>query len=101
MAAVLGFAGLQFDGAAARLNPALPRAWKSVELPVVLRGSSFRLQISRDAITVTAETGNREAVAFAGFGGEAELCRPGAQLRLGMADKKQAAAAVENAESIQ
>lgn len=82
MAAVLGFAGLQFDGATARLNPALPEAWTAVELPAVLRGSRFRLKISREEITVTAAEENSEAVAFAGFGCAPELCRPGAQLRL-------------------
>ncbi|WP_339219007.1 glycosyl hydrolase family 65 protein [Paenibacillus sp. FSL H8-0332] len=82
MAVVLGFAGLQYDGESAILNPSLPQAWESVELPVVLRGGSFRLRISREEITVTAAEGNSEAVTFAGFGGEAELCPPGTQLRL-------------------
>lgn len=82
MAVVLGFAGLQYDGESAILNPSLPQAWKSVELPVVLRGGSFRLRISREEITVTAAEGNSEAVTFSGFGGEAELCPPGMQLRL-------------------
>ncbi|MFD2879432.1 glycosyl hydrolase family 65 protein [Paenibacillus rhizoplanae] len=82
MAVVLGFAGLQYDGESAILNPSLPQAWESVELPVVLRGGSFRLRISREEITVTAAEGNSEAVTFAGFGGEAELCPPGMQLRL-------------------
>lgn len=91
MAAVLGFAGLQFDGVTAVMNPALPKAWKAVELPVVLRGGSFRLQISREEITVTAAPDNSEAVAFAGFGGEPELCRPGIQLRLRAKGKAQEA----------
>lgn len=82
LAAVLGFAGLQFDGVTAVMNPALPKAWKSVKLPVVLRGGSFLLQISREEITVTAAPDNREAVAFAGFSCEPELCYPGIQLRL-------------------
>ncbi|WNS44300.1 beta-phosphoglucomutase [Paenibacillus sp. MMS20-IR301] len=81
MAAVLGFAGLHFDGGIAALNPALPESWQSVELPVRLRGSSFRLQISRGRVTVTAAEDNSGAVLFAGFGGEPELCRPGAQLQ--------------------
>lgn len=98
MAAVLGFAGLQFDGLTAVLNPALPKAWRSVELPVVLRGGSFRLQISREEITVTAAPDNSIAVAFTGFGGEPELCHPGMQLRLRTPGKAQGAAE-ENADS--
>lgn len=98
MAAVLGFAGLQFDGLTAVLNPALPKAWRSVELPVVLRGGSFRLQISREEITVTAAPDNSIAVAFTGFGGEPELCHPGMQLRLWTQGKAQGAAE-ENADS--
>ncbi|WP_340024647.1 glycosyl hydrolase family 65 protein [Paenibacillus sp. FSL K6-1096] len=82
MAAVLGYAGLQFDGEAARLQPALPQGWSAVELPVVLRGNSFRLRISREEIAVTAAPDNSEAVSFAGFGGEAVPCPPGAILEL-------------------
>jgi trehalose/maltose hydrolase-like predicted phosphorylase len=100
MAAVLGFAGLQFDGAAARLNPALPQAWKSVELPVILRGGSFRLRVSRDEITVTAADANSGSVAFMGFGGEPQLCHPGMKLRIAVTDKVQAAVGVDSTESI-
>ncbi|WP_405115094.1 glycosyl hydrolase family 65 protein [Paenibacillus sp. FSL K6-1217] len=82
MAAVLGYAGLSFDGETARLQPALPQGWSAVELPVVLRGSSFRLRIGREEITVTAAAGNSEAVSFVGFGGETVLCPPGAILEL-------------------
>ncbi|QUL53073.1 glycoside hydrolase family 65 protein [Paenibacillus tritici] len=82
MAAVLGFAGVQYDGGTVTLNPALPKAWKSVQVPLVLRGSSFRLEIGREAIVVTAAPGNSEAVAFAGFGGAPELCLPGMELRI-------------------
>lgn len=82
MAAVHGYAGLSFDGETARLQPALPQGWSAVELPVVLRGGSFRLRISRGEITVTAAAGNSEAVSFAGFGGESVPCPPGAVLEL-------------------
>lgn len=101
MAAVLGFAGLQFDGRTVHVNPALPKAWKSVELPVVLRGGSFRLKISREEIIVDAAQDNHEAIAFAGFGCEPGPCRPGGQLRLRLADKARSTAAAENAESLQ
>ncbi|MEK3716323.1 glycosyl hydrolase family 65 protein [Paenibacillus sp. FSL R7-0333] len=82
MAVVLGFAGVRFDGQTVTLKPSLPETWSSIELPVILRGGSFRLRIGREEITVTAAPGNSEAVSFAGFGGEAVPCPPGAILEL-------------------
>ncbi|WP_339249588.1 glycosyl hydrolase family 65 protein [Paenibacillus sp. FSL P2-0136] len=82
MAAVLGFAGVGFDGQTVTLKPSLPETWSSIELPVILRGGSFRLRIGREEITVTAAPGNSEAVSFAGFGGEVVPCPPGAILEL-------------------
>lgn len=82
MAVVLGFAGVRFDGLTVTLKPSLPETWSSIELPVILRGGSFRLRIGREEITVTAAPGNNEAVSFAGFGGEAVPCPPGAILEL-------------------
>ncbi|CAH1194798.1 Nigerose phosphorylase [Paenibacillus auburnensis] len=85
MAAVLGFAGVQFDGKVLYIKPALPEQWNVVELPLILLGDSFRLRISRNEITVTAATGNRNALALIAFGGERQLCRPGVRLRLQLA----------------
>lgn len=82
MAAVLGFAGVQFDGEVLRLNPALPGPWQSVELPVILRGGLFRLRISRNDVAVTAAADNREPLAISAFGGGCVSCLPGAKLRL-------------------
>lgn len=82
MAAVLGFAGVRFDGQTVTLKPSLPETWSSIELPVILRGGSFRLRIGREEITVTAAPGNSEAVSFAGFGSEAVPCPPGVILEL-------------------
>ncbi|WP_233476137.1 glycosyl hydrolase family 65 protein [Paenibacillus sonchi] len=83
---------MQFDGATVCLKPALPKHWQSVELPVTLRGGQYSLRVTRDEIVITAAAGNREALAFAGFGGPAELCGPGAELRLRLAEP----AAAEN-----
>lgn len=82
MAAVLGFAGVRFDGQIVTLKPSLPETWSSIELPVILRGGSFRLRIGCEEITVTAAPGNSEAVSFAGFGGEPVPCPPGAIMEL-------------------
>lgn len=53
MAAVLGFAGLDYDGGTVHIKPSLPKHWQSVELPVTLRGDTFKLRISKDEVTVT------------------------------------------------
>ncbi|MNO24142.1 Nigerose phosphorylase [compost metagenome] len=82
MAAVLGFAGVQFDGQTIWLKPALPEHWQSIELPVTLRGDHYRLRVSRDEVIVTASAGNQEALGFAGYGGLVELCGPGTRLQL-------------------
>jgi nigerose phosphorylase len=82
MAAVLGFAGVHFNGDTVHVQPSLPKQWEAVELPVVLRGGNYTLRVSRDEITITAAAGNSEALAFAVNGGQRELCQPGAQLKL-------------------
>lgn len=82
MAAVLGFAGVNFDGEVVHIRPSLPQHWRSVEVPVVLRGETFKLRISRDEVIVTASTSNNKSLLFAVNGGECEECLPGKQLRL-------------------
>ncbi|MEC0168997.1 glycosyl hydrolase family 65 protein [Paenibacillus graminis] len=82
MAAVLGFAGVQFSGETVCLKPALPEHWQSIELPVTLRGGQYRLHVTRDEVMITAAAGNCEALAFSVSGGPTELCGPGTQLRL-------------------
>ncbi|CAM4242022.1 glycosyl hydrolase family 65 protein [Paenibacillus typhae] len=82
MAAVLGFAGVQFDGKTLQVKPALPEQWTAVELPLSLRGDSFRLRVSREEITVSAAAGNRDALMVCSPGSADQLCRPGAELTL-------------------
>ncbi|WP_379131877.1 glycosyl hydrolase family 65 protein [Paenibacillus sp. sgz500958] len=82
MAAVLGFAGLHFDGEVVHFNPSFPKHWESVELPVILRGGSFRLHITRKEITIHAAEGNTVEVTFAFSSGQREVCRPGGKLTL-------------------
>lgn len=86
MAAVLGFAGVQFDRETLQVKPALPEQWTAVELPLSLRGDSFRLRVSREEITVSAAAGNRGALKVCSSGSAEQLCRPGAVLTLGTAD---------------
>lgn len=60
MAAILGFAGLRYDGDKAELRPAFPSVWQAIEFPVHLRGGSYRVRVSREEITVIAQAGNPE-----------------------------------------
>jgi trehalose/maltose hydrolase-like predicted phosphorylase len=73
---------MHFDGEAVHFNPSFPKHWESVELPVILRGGSFRLHITRNEITVHAAEGNTAEVTFALSSGQREVCRPGAKLTL-------------------
>lgn len=82
MAAVLGFAGIHFDGDTVHIKPSLPEKWKAVELPVVLRGGTYTLRVSREEVTITAAAGNSGALAFAVEGAARELCQPGGQIKL-------------------
>lgn len=82
MAAVLGFAGVEFDGETLRVQPALPGQWTAVELPLSLRGDSFRLRVSREEITVSSAAGNEGALKVCASGSEDQLCRPGTVLTL-------------------
>jgi len=82
MAAVLGFAGLHFNGEDVHINPSLPAHWKSVELPVVLQGGTYKLHIARDEITIHASAANTGELTFILAGGQREVCRPGARLHL-------------------
>ncbi|MDQ0196104.1 glycosyl hydrolase family 65 protein [Paenibacillus wynnii] len=82
MAAVLGFAGLYFNGEDVHLNPSMPKQWESVELPVVLRGGTYRLHVGRDEITIQASADNQSALNFVVSGGQGEVCHPGAQLQI-------------------
>lgn len=64
MAAVLGFAGLRYDGDKAVLRPALPSAWQAIEFPVRLGGGSYRIRVSREGVTITAPRDNPAALRF-------------------------------------
>ncbi|MGG6312550.1 glycoside hydrolase family 65 protein [Paenibacillus macerans] len=64
MAAVLGFAGLRYDGDKTALKPALPSAWQAIEFPVRLRSGAYRIRVSRDGVGITAQAGNTEPMRF-------------------------------------
>jgi trehalose/maltose hydrolase-like predicted phosphorylase len=76
MAAVLGFAGLRFDGEAVSIAPSLPEAWSSVSFPLRLRGASFTVTIEADQVKVEAAEENQVPIEFRierRIGNEAEI----------------------------
>ncbi|RCX16235.1 trehalose/maltose hydrolase-like predicted phosphorylase [Fontibacillus phaseoli] len=64
MAAVLGFAGISFDGKTASIKPSMPQKWQAVELSLILRGQSFKVRVMPTGVAVEAGAGNGETVAF-------------------------------------
>jgi len=65
MTVVHGFAGLHFDGSTMFIIPALPSHWERVSFNVVVRQQSFRVEVGRYEVRVTAGAGNTQAVDFA------------------------------------
>ncbi|MNZ83258.1 Nigerose phosphorylase [compost metagenome] len=86
MAAVLGFAGLDYDGGTVHIKPSLPKHWQSVELPVTLRGNTFKLRISKDEVTVSTAADYSGTLVFSVQGGEGKSCGAGESLRLTLAE---------------
>lgn len=64
MAAVLGFAGLRFDGEAVSIAPSLPEVWSSISFPLRLRGASFTVTIEADQVKVEAAEENKVSIEF-------------------------------------
>lgn len=64
MAAILGFAGLRFDGESVSIAPSLPEAWSSVSFPLRLRGASFTVTIEANQVQVEAAEENKVSIEF-------------------------------------
>ncbi|MDU7472795.1 MAG: glycosyl hydrolase family 65 protein, partial [Paenibacillus macerans] len=79
MAAVLGFAGLRYDGGKVTLEPALPSSWQAVKFPIRLRQGSYRVRVEREAIVISAEAGNPQPLLFA-IGGQEFTVAPGQEI---------------------
>jgi beta-phosphoglucomutase len=79
MTVVHGFAGLHFDGSTMFIIPALPSHWERVSFNVVVRQQSFRVEVGRYEVRVTAGAGNTQAVDFA-VGGTIMRCTQGAPI---------------------
>lgn len=88
MAAVLGFAGLDYDGGVVHINPSLPQHWQSVQLPVTLRGDTIQLRISKDEVTVITAADYSGDLVFSVQGGEGKSCSAGENLRLALSKQE-------------
>ena len=64
MAAVLGFAGLQFEGDTVHITPALPDKWNAIEFPLSLRNQHFRVSVGKEQVQVIALSSNEEDISF-------------------------------------
>lgn len=81
MTAVLGFAGVQIQEDCLRVQPRLPRKWKSLQFSLAYRGDRFRLKLTPTAVQVAAERTNRRAQMLC-VGGRKTRCRPGAVITI-------------------
>ncbi|HVU15410.1 MAG TPA: glycosyl hydrolase family 65 protein [Candidatus Didemnitutus sp.] len=79
MTAVFGFAGVQADDKRVAINPRLGGKWTGMQFSLSYKGDRFRVGISRDAVTIDADTANRAARKFV-VAGRAASCRPGASV---------------------
>ncbi|MFD3261208.1 glycoside hydrolase family 65 protein [Paenibacillus lentus] len=79
MAAVLGFAGLRFDGKTVRIKPSLPEKWRSVEIPLHLLNQSYRVRVGQEEITVEALAENAGSLEFQ-LGDHIVFVRPGEKI---------------------
>jgi len=78
MAAVLGFGGLSMDGSGGllRLNPALPKRWKSLSFRVVQAGQWVTVRLSHREAGVRADAANGKTCRVE-LGGKVRVLRPG------------------------
>ncbi|GGH38618.1 glycoside hydrolase family 65 protein [Paenibacillus segetis] len=64
MAAVLGFAGLQFQGNGVIISPALPEKWTAIESPISVQGQSYRIRVGKEEVQITAADSNTKDMSF-------------------------------------
>lgn len=76
MAAVLGFGGLSQDGQGIRLEPRLPKAWRSLSFKVKHLGQSLELRIESKALLAFAPRENEGSFVFR-VGAKTILLAPG------------------------
>ena len=76
-ALVYGFGGLRDYGGTYRVDPRLPEAWTSLTYRVTLHGARVRVQVEREQVTLTLETGEMARLVGARQGGPGDARRAG------------------------
>ncbi len=81
LAVVLGFAGVSPLGPTLRIEPRLPRHWKTLRFKLVLRGEVFEVTIDAHEVAVRG-TGSAAVAIPAEIAGHATMLRGGQELRV-------------------
>ena len=81
MTAVLGFGGVQADASRLAINPRLYRKWRALEFNLAWRGSGFRVALTQNSVTVTADATNRRTHVVH-VAGKPVKCAPGKKVKV-------------------
>ncbi|EFM08782.1 glycoside hydrolase family 65 central catalytic [Paenibacillus curdlanolyticus YK9] len=81
MAAILGFAGVRLTGGEIVVKPSLPQGWKSITVPVLIKGQQFRLHITANEVVIDSNSSNSTVQTFK-IGEERVQAESGSQLTI-------------------
>lgn len=76
MTAILGFGGVTADAKQVTINPRLYKKWNSLQFNLVYQGDRFNVKITKQAVTVMANTSNQRTHTFV-VSGKSLDCFPG------------------------
>jgi nigerose phosphorylase len=76
MTAVLGFGGVQADEKRVAVNPRLWRKWRRLDFHLTYKGDDFRMNITRNSVTVASSSTNARTHTFR-VAGRPVKCKPG------------------------
>ena len=81
MTAIQGFGGVHAEADSLAINPRLYRKWRALRFHLAWRGDNFRVEITRSAVTLTADAANTRPHAVT-VAGRAVQCRPGKTVKV-------------------
>ncbi|URN93304.1 MAG: glycoside hydrolase family 65 protein [Candidatus Pristimantibacillus lignocellulolyticus] len=64
MAAVLGFAGVHFNGQRVQIKPSLPEQWCSIQFPLLLKGQLFQVTVDSKTVVITTQGEHPHCISF-------------------------------------
>jgi kojibiose phosphorylase len=76
MTAVFGFGGVTAGEQQVAINPRLYRTWNRLEFNLVYKGDRFNIRITREAVSISADSANKRKHAFK-VSGKSIDCYPG------------------------